>query len=124
MCKSCETSFSGSAIQLPRRKFLVLLGAALSTPLSLRAAAKGPPPKPQNVITADEAVNRLMIGNSRYERGTMRQHKFATQRAALTVGQNPFAGILSCAGSRVGPESLSIPISAISRLPRRRQFRQ
>jgi hypothetical protein len=58
MCKSCETSFSGSAIQLPRRKFLALLGAALSTPLSLRAAAKGPLPKPQNVITADEALNR------------------------------------------------------------------
>jgi carbonic anhydrase len=104
MCKSCETSFSDYGVQLPRRKFLALLGAALSTPLSLRAAAKGPPPKPQNVITADEALNRLMMGNSRYVRGTMRQHKFATQRAALTVGQNPFAGILSCADSRVGPE--------------------
>jgi hypothetical protein len=50
--------FSGSVIQLPRRKFLALLGAALSSPLSLRAAAKGPLPKPQNVITADEALNR------------------------------------------------------------------
>jgi carbonic anhydrase len=56
------------------------------------------------VITADEALNRLMIGNSRYVRGTMRHHNFATQRAALAVGQNPFAGILSCADSRIGPE--------------------
>ena len=40
----------------------------------------------QNVIPADEALNRLMIGNSRYVSGTMRRHDFATQRAALARG--------------------------------------
>lgn len=104
MCKSCETSFSGAGVELPRRRFLALLGAALSTPFGLRAAEKGPPPKPRNVMSAGEALNRLMIGNSRYVSGTMRRHDFATQRAALAKGQNPFAGILSCADSRVGPE--------------------
>jgi carbonic anhydrase len=104
MCKSSKTSFSEGGVALPRRKFLTLLGAALSIPLGLRAAEKGLPPKPQNVISADEALNRLMIGNSRYVRGTMRRHDFATQRAALASGQNPFAGILSCADSRIGPE--------------------
>ena len=66
MSKSSENSFSAGGLELPRRKFLALLGAALSIPPSLRAAAKGPPPKPQNVISAAEALNRLMIGNSRY----------------------------------------------------------
>jgi carbonic anhydrase len=34
----------------------------------------------------------------------MRRHDFATDRPALALGQNPFAGILSCADSRIGPE--------------------
>ena len=104
MCKSCENSFPNAGGDLPRRRFLALLGAALSTPLALRAAEKRPPPKPQNVISADEALNRLMIGNSRYVNGASRRHNFTTQRPALTKGQNPFAAILSCADSRIGPE--------------------
>jgi carbonic anhydrase len=104
MCKSCENSFPNAGGNLPRRRFLALLGAALSTPLALRAAEKGRPPKPQNVISADDALNRLMLGNSRYVNGASRRHNFTTQRPALTKGQNPFAAILSCADSRVGPE--------------------
>jgi carbonic anhydrase len=45
-----------------------------------------------------------MRGNHRYVQGTMRRHDFATEREALSGGQNPFAGILSCADSRIGPE--------------------
>jgi carbonic anhydrase len=45
-----------------------------------------------------------MKGNHRYVQGTMRRHDFSTERAALAGGQNPFAGILSCADSRIGPE--------------------
>jgi carbonic anhydrase len=104
MCNSCENSFPNGGGYLPRRRFLALLTATLSSPLALRAAGKGPPPKPQNVVSADEALNRLMIGNSAYVRGTMRRHNFPAQRAALAKGQNPFAAILSCADSRVGPE--------------------
>jgi carbonic anhydrase len=72
--------------------------------VSSRAAEKGPPPKPQNVLSPDAALDRLMKGNHRYVQGTMRRHDFSTERAALTGGQNPFAGILSCADSRIGPE--------------------
>lgn len=103
-CKQCETSFGPSGTHLPRRHFLKILGAALSIPATLRAAKKGAPPKPQNVLSPDEALNRLMVGNHRYVDGSMRRHDFIAERPALAVGQNPFAGILSCADSRIGPE--------------------
>jgi carbonic anhydrase len=69
-----------------------------------RAAEKGEPPKPQNVLSPDASLDRLMAGNNRYVEGNMRRHDFSTEREALAGGQNPFAGILSCADSRIGPE--------------------
>jgi carbonic anhydrase len=103
MCDKCNSWFNRGT-DLPRRKFLTLLGAALSVPVLARAAEKGSPPKPQNVISPDAALDRLMKGNNRYVRGTMQRHDFSAERAALAKGQNPFAGILSCADSRIGPE--------------------
>ena len=105
MCTSCETTLPDGGVHLPRRKFLALLGAALAVPLSGRAAAeKGAPPKPQNVLSPDQALDRLMQGNRRYVDGYMRRHDFSAERPELALGQNPFAGVLSCADSRVGPE--------------------
>ncbi|MDD5198860.1 MAG: carbonic anhydrase [Terrimicrobiaceae bacterium] len=107
MCLICGNPSANHTGQLPRRHFLGLLGAGLAAtafaPI-LRAAAKGPPPKPQNVLTPAEAFARLVEGNRRYVAGTTRRTDFATERAALVHGQNPYAGILSCADSRVGPE--------------------
>jgi carbonic anhydrase len=76
---------------------LALAGEALG-------AAHGPPPKPQNALSPDEALKRLMAGNARYAEGLTRRHDFAHERAALAAGQNPFAAILGCADSRVAPE--------------------
>jgi carbonic anhydrase len=45
-----------------------------------------------------------MQGNRRYVDGNMRRHDFSAERPALALGQNPFAGVLSCADSRIGPE--------------------
>jgi carbonic anhydrase len=104
MCDKCNSWLVNGGANLPRRKFLTLLGAALSVPVFARAAEKGASPKPQNVISPDAALDRLMKGNHRYVRGTMRRHDFSAERAALAGGQNPFAGILSCADSRIGPE--------------------
>jgi carbonic anhydrase len=104
MCDTCNSWLANRGGGLPRRKFLTLLGAALSVPVLARAAEKGAPPKPQNVVSPDAALERLMKGNRRYVRGTMRRHDFSADRAALAGGQNPFAGILSCADSRIGPE--------------------
>ncbi len=69
-----------------------------------RAAEVGAPPKPQNVIGPDEALNRLKQGNLRYVEGKTQRLDFAAERPILAGGQNPFAAILGCADSRVAPE--------------------
>jgi carbonic anhydrase len=45
-----------------------------------------------------------MKGNERYVEGESRRHDFKREREALVGGQNPYAGILSCADSRIAPE--------------------
>ena len=45
-----------------------------------------------------------MKGNTRYVEGVSRRHDFNHEREPLRTGQNPFAGILSCADSRIAPE--------------------
>ena len=45
-----------------------------------------------------------MKGNTRYIDGVTKRHDFKNEREALAGGQNPFAGILGCADSRVSPE--------------------
>lgn len=90
-----------------RRRFLSLAAAGLSlAPFTMPtlAAETTAPPKPQNVLSPDAALNELMQGNRRYARGLTRRHDFQTERAALATGQNPYASILSCADSRVATE--------------------
>ena len=65
---------------------------------------KKKPPKPENVISPDASLKRLMDGNARYVDGVARRHDFKHEREALAGGQNPYAGILSCADSRIAPE--------------------
>jgi carbonic anhydrase len=62
------------------------------------------PPKPQNVISPDASLERLLKGNARYVKGLARRHDFKHEREALAGGQNPYAAILSCADSRIAPE--------------------
>ena len=93
---------------VPRRNFLKLAAAAaagLAISRYALAAEKGAaPPKPRNVLSPDAALERLMRGNTRYVDGAMNSHDFIAERPALVMGQNPFAGILSCADSRIAPE--------------------
>ena len=115
MCVSC-----GQELHHPlapsRRKF-VLGAAAIGLTLAGPAAAKEKrkekededekkkkPPKPENVISPDASLKRLMDGNVRYVDGVARRHDFKHEREALAGGQNPYAGILSCADSRIAPE--------------------
>jgi carbonic anhydrase len=79
-------------------------GMAAGLAVARPAGAAGPPPKPENVVTPDEALARLEAGNRRYVEGVARRHDFKAEREALAKGQNPFAAILGCADSRIAPE--------------------
>ena len=106
MCLQCGIPNANHPPLYSRRTFLkfggtAALGMAITGSLF---AASGAPPKTENILTPDEALKRLKQGNKRYVSGEMKRHDFATERAALAEGQNPFAGILSCADSRIAPE--------------------
>ena len=104
MCQLCDVVPSG---QTSRRSFLAAAactaaGLAFAPPISAKETK--PPPKPQNVLAPDAELDRLVKGNLRYVEGVSRRHDFKHEREALATGQNPFAGILSCADSRIAPE--------------------
>ena len=106
MCATCGNPLHAGGVS--RRKFLHVMGGTTGA-LALGAGsgrlfAAGETPKPQNVLLPDEAWERLKKGNQRYVDGVMKRHDFAAERGALAGGQNPFAGILSCADSRIAPE--------------------
>ncbi|WP_315833230.1 carbonic anhydrase [Bradyrhizobium prioriisuperbiae] len=112
MCLQCDvdaahdTNSATRRLRFARRRFLavaagVTAGLAWSGP---GFAKDKPPPKPDNVLSPDAALSRLMKGNERYVQGVSRRHDFKHEREPLTLGQNPFAGILSCADSRIAPE--------------------
>jgi carbonic anhydrase len=106
MCERCFYAATMRAMA-QRRTVLKLAAAAtagfLSLPHALAQIAKAPP-KPENVLSPDAALERLMQGNARYVDGVSKRHDFSHEREPLRTGQNPFAGILSCADSRIAPE--------------------
>jgi carbonic anhydrase len=106
MCKSCEEA-GITHTPFARRNVLKFAGAA-ATALALGGPAlakeKKMVPKPQNVLSPDAALDRLMRGNKRYVEGLAKRHDFAHEREALTKGQNPFAAVLGCADSRIAAE--------------------
>ncbi|HEY2341778.1 MAG TPA: carbonic anhydrase [Chthoniobacteraceae bacterium] len=109
MCANGDFLGCDSSLPLTRRNFLeTALGGsavlALAANSIFAAPGDAPAPKAQNVLTPDEALERLRKGNERYVSGVMNRHDFATEREALAGGQNPFAAILSCADSRIAPE--------------------
>src|ERR1700676_2590649 len=106
MCKHCSYAATIRAM-VGRRTVLKLAATATAglgfLPHALAQIVKAPP-KPENVLSPDAALDRLMKGNARYVEGVSRRHDFKHEREALSTGQNPFAGILSCADSRIAPE--------------------
>lgn len=56
-------------------------------------------------ISPDEALQKLVEGNSRFVESTLTPKDLGnTRRTELTKGQKPFAVVLSCSDSRVPPE--------------------
>ena len=105
MCDKCSGD-PQERIKPSRRSAMLFAGSALGLAFARAAVAKEtkPPPKPQNVLSPDAALKRLMEGNARYVDGVSRRHDFKHEREALVGGQNPYAAVLSCADSRIAPE--------------------
>ncbi len=109
MCDRCDHRLSLAFV--PSRRGL-LLGASAMLMSGLARAKEDrkenrkekTPPKPQNVISPEAALERLKQGNERYVEGVARRHDFRHERKALALGQNPYAAILGCADSRIAPE--------------------
>jgi carbonic anhydrase len=105
MCRLCETTPINHVEPASRRRFLKLAATAMAgLAVSAHGLAARAQPKPDNVVSPDGALDRLMKGNARYVQGVALRHDFRHEREALAKGQNPFAGILSCADSRIAPE--------------------
>jgi len=114
MCQICDQNNLSDPNEpdktLHRRSFLKF-GAASTFAFCIAAAAQTTfaedahvHPLPENELTPDAALERLMTGNERYASGQSNPLNFTRDREALRKGQNPYACILSCADSRVGPE--------------------
>ncbi len=105
MCEMCRQN---SIHRFGPSRRGVLFGAVAAMGLSLANAAGAKemkaPPKPQNVLSPDASLERLLKGNTRYFEGVSLRHDFKHEREALAGGQNPYAAILSCADSRIAPE--------------------
>jgi carbonic anhydrase len=107
MCMKCRNENLVDRAQLSRRRVLGFFGAAtagLALAGTVSAKEAKAPPKPQNVVSPDASLELLVKGNKRYVDGVARRHDFKTEREALVGGQNPYAGILGCADSRIAPE--------------------
>ena len=105
MCEKCSER-AAQAMAPSRRSLMLFAASAAGLMLGEAAFAKETkaPPKPQNVLSPDAALKRLMQGNARYVDGVARRHDFRHEREALAGGQNPYAAVLSCADSRIAPE--------------------
>ncbi|MEK7791868.1 MAG: carbonic anhydrase [Pseudomonadota bacterium] len=115
MCHLCEEknknhSHENSSQLISKRSFLKLAAASVIN-LGLVGSVAAKPentladlPKPENVLTPDQALERLMKGNERYVSGKSIPLDFHDIQSSLTKGQNPYATILGCSDSRVSPE--------------------
>src|SRR6266481_3309020 len=114
MCEMCRDN-PFDRYRPSRRNLLIVAGSLLATKAACAKETKKEaktetkketkaPPKPQNVLSPDAALERLLKGNNRYVDGVSLRHDFKHEREALAAGQNPYAAILSCADSRIAPE--------------------
>jgi carbonic anhydrase len=93
-------------MQSSKRDFLrTAVASAATVMLGSTANAQAPAPKPPGRPTPDEALKLLVEGNASFAEG---KGSFSCRTpsdfASLAAAQYPFAVIVACADSRVGPE--------------------
>ena len=103
ICIKCSsvTNSKGKTRREFMRTFSFLSAGGLFPSL---VSAKDDAPKPENILSPDAALNRLMAGNKRYVRGSSKSYDYTSTRSQLNRAQNPYACVLGCSDSRVGPE--------------------
>lgn len=121
ICRDATTSSNGVdgtsiftgrktvSVKLNRRD-LIVSGAAVAGALSIGASAAGaaePAHGKPTGMTPDQALARLIKGNRDFVTDRPNASDLSTRRRlALAKGQTPFAALVGCADSRVGPEHL------------------
>ena len=86
--------------RISARLLALLWATALWAPALTRADAP-------STVNPDEALKLLLAGNQRFAAGNLNsvaRDEIAQRRAELVQGQKPFAIVLCCSDSRVGPE--------------------
>lgn len=105
MCNICErNSLDSHPVSRRALGLFAIASAALLVTDKAGAKEKKAPPKPQNVLSPNASLDRLLEGNARYVKGVTLRHDFKHERETLAGGQNPYAAVLSCADSRIAPE--------------------
>nr|QIG94493.1 carbonic anhydrase [Bradyrhizobium sp. 6(2017)] len=102
-----DSSSMSHSIEPSRRSLLLFTMSAVGMLLAdhiVEAKESKPRPKPDNLLSPDAALKRLMEGNDRYVQGASQGHDFKRERRVLVGGQNPYAAVLGCADSRIAPE--------------------
>jgi carbonic anhydrase len=105
MCNAC----SGIRSTKSRRTFLRLGAVTALAPTTIARAIAAEAPRPNappapNAISPQEALRRLMDGNTRYAANQPNERDYSSGRASRAQAQHPIAAILSCSDSRVPPE--------------------
>jgi carbonic anhydrase len=96
-------------MSMDRRQFLktsvsgAVLGAAAQSALWMASSARV---QAQTKLTPDQALHELIAGNQRFASNQMAsiEHDLMTLKQRTVDKQEPFAGVLSCADSRVPTE--------------------
>ena len=93
------------------RRSLMFSGLALAGSMALSAGAASAAESAQGPASSgmspDQALARLIKGNRDFVAGRPNGSDLSTRRRlALAKGQTPFAALIGCADSRVGPEHL------------------
>ncbi|HEV2573021.1 MAG TPA: carbonic anhydrase [Beijerinckiaceae bacterium] len=104
MCDQCSSPNPSNRLRFSRRHLLGASAALATASTAPFQAALAQPATPQNAISPDDALKRIMDGNARYTANTSANQDYSVGRAARAAAQHPIAAILSCADSRVAPE--------------------